>query len=89
MAKARTDADPSVYDPEPVAEADPEDEILPEEPVAEEPVTTEQPEQEEVPERAPIKSDPKTVWVDYAVALGEDRADVETWTKADIIEVYG
>lgn len=36
----------------------------------------------------PAKSAPKSEWVDYAVADGYDRAEVEDMTKADIQALF-
>lgn len=37
----------------------------------------------------PNRADPKSAWVDYAVALGADRDDAENLSKSELIEKYG
>lgn len=37
----------------------------------------------------PKATDPKTAWVEYAVAHGADRAEAEQSTKQDLIASYG
>lgn len=36
----------------------------------------------------PGQNDPKAAWVDYAVALGADRAEAEAMTKTDLVDIY-
>lgn len=48
--------------------------------------------EEEPPAEEPVAPDShakKADWVDYAVALGHDRAVVESFTKPDIVELVG
>lgn len=53
-----------------------------------EPVETTEDETTEVPV-APDANAKKADWVDYAVALGHDRPVIESFTKADIVELVG
>lgn len=39
------------------------------------------------PPAKPAQADPKPMWVDYAVAMGNDRDAAESMTKADLIEL--
>lgn len=36
----------------------------------------------------PTQSDTKAAWVDYAVSAGLERADAESATKQDLIDLY-
>lgn len=44
---------------------------------------------EDEPPQPPKAVDPKQVWADYAVSLGEDEEHVATLTKAQLMERYG
>lgn len=37
----------------------------------------------------PNSSDPKSVWVEFAVTHGADLAEAEAMTKTDLVEQYG
>lgn len=37
----------------------------------------------------PARNDPKSLWVEYAVSQGADRAEAEESSKADLVEAYG
>lgn len=41
------------------------------------------------PEDKPGRNEPKTVWVDYAVAQGASREEAESMSKADLVEAFG
>lgn len=49
----------------------------------------EPPAPEPAPAEPPKPQDPKSAWVEYAVAHGDDRAAAEQSTKQELIAIYG
>lgn len=44
---------------------------------------------DELDAERPAVNASKAEWVAYAVTRGEDRADAASWTKAELIDLYG
>lgn len=41
------------------------------------------------PNHRPAKTDTKSAWIDWAVECGSSRADAESMTKTELVDVYG